>query len=69
MPPRYPHGLKKNPLIMSSFEKMVFGILTLSIGTGMFQIVTSPWSEKQPKLESSFQQQQQAEETTRKDNQ
>ena len=65
MPPRFPHGLKKNPLIMSSFEKMVFGILTLSIGTGMFQIVTSPWSENQSKLEPSLPQQQ---DTITKDN-
>ena len=42
MPPRYPHGLKKNPIIMNWAEKSVFAILGLSIGAGLLNLATSP---------------------------
>lgn len=42
MPPRFPHGLKKNPIHMSLSEKGVFAMLGLSIGAGLFNLATSP---------------------------
>ena len=46
MPPRYPHGLKRPPHLMSSHEKIVFAALGASIGIGVYQLVTSPWDEE-----------------------
>lgn len=45
MPPRYPHGLKRPPHLMSGSEKAVFAALGASIGIGVYQLVTSPWGE------------------------
>lgn len=46
MPPRYPHGLKRPPHLMSGGEKAVFAALGASIGIGVYQLVTSPWGEE-----------------------
>jgi len=48
MPPRtrLPHGLTKDPRLMSLGEKGVFGLLAGSIGLGLFQLATSPWGEE-----------------------
>jgi hypothetical protein len=46
MPPKFPHGLKKDPLKMSRAEFAIFGALAGSIGLGIYQLVTSPWSEQ-----------------------
>lgn len=49
MPPRLPHGLKKNPIHMNSSEKAVFAMLTASIGAGLIHLATSPlWSKPDP---------------------
>ena len=45
MPPRYPHGLKRPPHLMSGSEKAVFAALGASVGIGVYQLVTSPWGE------------------------
>ena len=45
MPPRFPHGLKQSPIIMSNGEKFVFGMLGISISAGILNLFTSPWSE------------------------
>jgi hypothetical protein len=45
MPPKFPHGLTKDPTIMSRAELGVFCVLMGSIGIGVFQLVTSPWAE------------------------
>lgn len=45
MPPRYPHGLKQSPMIMSKGEKAVLAILGFSISAGIYNLVTSPWRE------------------------
>jgi hypothetical protein len=45
MPPKFPHGLTKDPTIMSRAELGVFCVLMGSIGVGVFQLVTSPWAE------------------------
>lgn len=42
MPPRFPHGLKKNPIHMNWAEKTVFALLGLSMGAGLFNLATSP---------------------------
>mmetsp|Transcript_9881 Transcript_9881/g.11560 ORF Transcript_9881/g.11560 Transcript_9881/m.11560 type:complete len:82 (-) Transcript_9881:351-596(-) len=44
MPPRFPHGLKKSPFDMNKGEKFVLGILGLSVGAGLLDMATSPWS-------------------------
>ena len=55
MPPRIPkrnpfhHAQKKNPLDMTLGEKVMFGVLLTSISTGMYQIVTGPWTEENSK--------------------
>ena len=46
MPPRLPHGLKKDPTNMSRGELAIFGVLAGSVGLGVYQLVTSPWSEQ-----------------------
>lgn len=46
MPSRLPHGLKRSPFDMSWGEKGVFGLLTVSIGAGIYRLLTDPWSEK-----------------------
>ena len=46
MPPRYPHGLKRPPHLMSLGEKSVFAALGASIGIGVYQLITSPWGEE-----------------------
>ena len=43
MPPRFPHGLTKDPTIMSRQEMSVLGFLLVSTGIGIFQMATSPW--------------------------
>jgi len=52
MPPRLPHGLKKSPFQLSISEKLVFGALSLSTGSGLYLLATSPWSEDKPDNES-----------------
>lgn len=48
MPPRLPHGLKKSPFHLSISEKLVFGALSLSTGSGLYLLATSPWIEDKP---------------------
>mmetsp|Transcript_174 Transcript_174/g.288 ORF Transcript_174/g.288 Transcript_174/m.288 type:complete len:89 (+) Transcript_174:200-466(+) len=45
MPPKFPHGLKKDPTKMSRAELAMFGALAGSVGLGIYRLVTSPWSE------------------------
>ena len=52
MPPRLPHGLKKSPFNLSFSEKLVFGALSLSTGSGLYLLATSPWSEDKSNDES-----------------
>eukprot|EP00558_Chaetoceros_sp_UNC1202_P009937 CAMPEP_0197237766 /NCGR_PEP_ID=MMETSP1429-20130617/4508_1 /TAXON_ID=49237 /ORGANISM="Chaetoceros sp., Strain UNC1202" /LENGTH=78 /DNA_ID=CAMNT_0042696827 /DNA_START=124 /DNA_END=360 /DNA_ORIENTATION=- len=47
MPPRLPHGLKRNPIYMDAYEKTVFGILGASITAGLFHLATSPLYKKE----------------------
>jgi hypothetical protein len=42
MPPRFPHGLKKNPIHMNHSEKAVFAMLGTSILAGLLHLATSP---------------------------
>ena len=42
MPPRFPHGLKHNPIHMNAAEKSVLAMLGLSMGAGLFLLATSP---------------------------
>jgi len=48
MPPRVklPHGLTKDPKLMSWGEKGVFALLAASIGLGVYDLATSPWGEQ-----------------------
>lgn len=46
MPPRFPNGLKRDPMIMSLPEKVIFGALSFSVGMGLFQLIKSPWTEQ-----------------------
>jgi hypothetical protein len=49
MPPRFPHGLKKNPIHMNFSEKTVFAMLGTSVAAGLFTLATSPlWSKESP---------------------
>jgi hypothetical protein len=45
MPPqvKLPHGLAKDPRLMSTAEKGTFGLLAASIGLGVYRLATSPW--------------------------
>lgn len=52
MPPRLPHGLKRSPFDMSWGEMGVFGLLTGSIGAGIYRLITDPWSEEHIKNNS-----------------
>jgi hypothetical protein len=45
MPPKFPHGLTKDPTIMSRPELVIFGALVGSMGIGVYQLITSPWGE------------------------
>jgi hypothetical protein len=45
MPPKFPHGLTKDPTIMSRPELAIFGALVGSMGIGIYQLITSPWGE------------------------
>ncbi len=45
MPPKFPHGLTKDPTIMSRPELAIFGALVGSMGIGVYQLITSPWAE------------------------
>lgn len=47
MPPKFPHGLTKDPTKMSRAEFAMFGALAGSVCLGVYQLMTSPWSEKQ----------------------
>eukprot|EP00544_Gedaniella_sp_CCMP2646_P008640 CAMPEP_0202482402 /NCGR_PEP_ID=MMETSP1361-20130828/1807_1 /ASSEMBLY_ACC=CAM_ASM_000849 /TAXON_ID=210615 /ORGANISM="Staurosira complex sp., Strain CCMP2646" /LENGTH=126 /DNA_ID=CAMNT_0049110259 /DNA_START=176 /DNA_END=556 /DNA_ORIENTATION=+ len=51
MPPRVklPHGLTKDPRLMSTAEKGIFGLLAASIGLGVYRLATSPWGEQEKK--------------------
>ena len=49
MPPKFPHGLKHNPIIMNTAEKTVFAMLGVSITAGLFMLATSPLYEKAKK--------------------
>eukprot|EP00979_Chaetoceros_neogracilis_P002922 scaffold490_cov222-Chaetoceros_neogracile.AAC.3 len=49
MPPRFPHGLKHNPIIMNNAEKSVLAMLGLSMGTGLYLLATSPLYTKEKK--------------------
>jgi hypothetical protein len=46
MPPRFPHGLKKDPRKMSRPEIGVFAMLLGSTGLGVYQMATSPWGRR-----------------------
>mmetsp|Transcript_4119 Transcript_4119/g.5526 ORF Transcript_4119/g.5526 Transcript_4119/m.5526 type:complete len:107 (+) Transcript_4119:53-373(+) len=47
--PRFPHGLRKKPTDMSGPEIFIFAVLASSIGAGVYQLATSPWSETSSK--------------------
>lgn len=42
MPPRLPHGLKKNPIHMNVGEKAMFAVLGASVFAGLMNLATSP---------------------------
>ncbi len=47
MPPRFPHGLKRNPIHMSTSEKAVFAMLGTSVVAGILHLAASPFWAKQ----------------------
>lgn len=47
MPPRLPHGLKKNPIHMNAGEKAMFAVLGASVFAGLINLATSPLYSKE----------------------
>ena len=54
MPPRLPHGLKKNPIHMNAGEKAMFAVLGASVFAGLMNLATSPlYSKKEEEVKQS----------------